>query len=239
MKLRIRRRRLSVAIVLALPVILLSVSCSRAVDGHPTYATQTRNSELPLVKIAQLPSLILTPAEAGAVINGPDLASILTFDKADRMPDGALSDPKCAGLFAPGDELTYRGSGYQAIYGQLSEDHEQRRVFEAVAAFGTGVQAQAFVDADVKRWKDCAGKILTVTLQEPPANWIASGPNRSDGVVVVVRRLEGGQGYACSRAVAAGSNIVADISVCRLEQPDLVETQAARIANMILARIPR
>jgi hypothetical protein len=55
-KLRIRRRRLSVAIVLALPVILLSVSCSRAVDGDPTYATQTRNSELPVVKIAQLPS---------------------------------------------------------------------------------------------------------------------------------------------------------------------------------------
>jgi hypothetical protein len=96
-KLRIRRRRLSAAIVLALPVILLSVSCSRAVDGHPAYATQTRNSELPLVKIAQLPSLILTPAEAGAVINGPDLASILTFDKADRMPDGALSDRNVPG----------------------------------------------------------------------------------------------------------------------------------------------
>ncbi|HWF70362.1 MAG TPA: sensor domain-containing protein [Mycobacterium sp.] len=215
---------------------LLLANCTRPVDGRPIYVTETPSNDLPLVKIDQLPPLMLTPAEAGTVINDPNLAGTLTYTEANHVPDGFLSDLKCAGVMAPGAELTYRGSGYQSVYGEMLVDQDQPRVGEVAIAYGGGEEAQAFVDTATSQWKYCAGRTLTVNVQEPPVNWIASAPHRSDGVDVLLRRMEGGQGFACARAMAARSNIVVDVLVCGTDDADL-EHQGATIVNMALSRI--
>jgi PknH-like protein len=231
-----RLRRLTIVTAAVLPMSVLLANCTRAVDGRPIYANQTSPNDLPLVKIDQLSSLMLTPAEAGTVINDPSLAGILTYSKANPVPDGFLSDLKCAGVMAPGGELTYRGSGYQSVYGQMLVDEDQPRVGEAAVAFRGSDEAQAFVVAATNQWKICANRTLTVNIEEPPVNWIGSAPHRSDGVVVLLRRMEGGQGFGCARAMAARSNIVADVLVCGTDDADL-EHQGATIVNMALSRI--
>jgi hypothetical protein len=63
------------------------------------------------------------------------------------------------------------------------------------------------------------------------------GPSRSYGVDVMLVRREGGRGYACSRAIAAGSNVTADVDVCGPDET-VVNGQASRVVTAILARIP-
>lgn len=233
-----RRYRFPAAVVVAVFVASLSLAaCTRAVDGHGVYATETSSGNLPLVKIDELPDLILPPSEAGPVIDAPGLTSLVTYSAVNPVPNGLLSDMKCVGVMAPGAESSYRGSGYQGIYGSMFQDHGQPRLTQTTIAFGGGDDAQAFVNTATSRWKDCASKTLTVNIDQPPANWTVSGPHRSDGVTVLLRRLEGGQGVACSRAMAARSNIVADVLVIGTDDADL-EHQGATIANMMLAKIP-
>lgn len=231
-----RVRRSSAVIAAVLPMILLLANCTRAAEGRPIYASQTASNDLPLVKIDQLRSLMLTAAEAGPLINDSDLAGMLTYTEANHVPDGFLSDLKCAGVMAPGGELTYRGSGYHSVYGEMLVDQDQPRVGEVAIAYGGAEEAQAFVDTATRQWKNCAGRTLTVNLQQPPVNWIANAPRRSDGVDVLLRRMEGGQGFACARAMAARSNIVVDVLVCGTDEADL-EHQGATIVNMALSRI--
>lgn len=235
-----RIRRAFVAIVSAQVVGSLA-ACAHVINGSPTYASDIPTAELPLVKIVQLPDLIPTAAEIGAVVKAPQLATVVIYTKLDTLPVGTLSDPKCIGAMTPAAEPPYRGSGYQAVYGRLEQDPTPpvlRNVNEAVAVFGSAEEAQRFVSTQINRWKDCSGRTLTVELEQPPVNWVISVPTRSDGVAVLLRRQEGGQGYACSRGMAARSNIVADVVVCSLDE-DAVTGQAGALVNMILARIPK
>jgi PknH-like extracellular domain len=55
-------------------------------------------------------------------------------------------------------------------------------------------------------------------------------------VDVLARTQEGGGGFGCARALAAGSNVVADVVACSNDGA-MVAEQAAAVVNMILAKI--
>ncbi|WP_431505984.1 sensor domain-containing protein [Mycobacterium sp.] len=224
-----------VAALVWVAVLALPVACTHVVAGSPSYATQTQSANLPLVKNTGLLSLMLKPDEIGAVMKAPPLEVSAIYTTVSSVR--GVSDQKCGGAISAGAEPMYRGSGYRAIVGLGMHGPQDRVVDEAAATFGDADEAHKFVATGIAQWADCVNRTLTITLPgRPVVNWIASGPSTSYGVHVLLRRQEGGQGYVCSHAMAARSNVAADVLACSYDEA-LINEQAASIVNMMLAKI--
>jgi serine/threonine kinase PknH len=229
------RPRALATIFVAATTVFFS-ACAHVVAGRAVYATEIASSGTRLVKPSELPSLLLTTADIGAIIGAPALAATGTFASLNELPAGFVSDPKCAGALTVGEEITYRGSHYLYPYRQEAEDQHNRHVFEGVVAFGGADDAQALVDSTFSHWKDCEGRPLAVTEEGVQRNFWAFGPTRSDGVNVLLLRQEGGGGAGCAHTIAARSNVVGEVQVCGRDET-VLNGQAAKIVNAILAKI--
>jgi hypothetical protein len=212
-------------------------ACTHLVSGTARYVGDSAATQAPLVKIADLPSLIPSPDQVGTTIGASDLQTQFIYTVLDTLPPGVMSAPECNAVMTPGDESVYRGSGYRGAYGQLARDVNRHSISIDVVAFDGANEAHKLVTTAVTEWRHCTNKALIATLDGPPVTWTAYGPNKSHGVDVLIRKAQGSQGYACGRAIAAGSNIVADVLVC---SPDgnAVTDQAAAVVNLILDNIP-
>jgi PknH-like protein len=215
-----------------------STGCAQTIAGNGRYAPEAASSNLPLVKLDALPSLIPTAAEAAAAMKSPPLPLIGAYDS--MAPEGVVvSDPSCVGAVFGIEESVYRGSDYQGVFGQLNGDPSTQsslRLDEGVVAFSSADDAQNLVDTQIRAWKHCAGRPLTVTVDKEQVNWVASGPTVSDGVPVLLRSQQGAT-FVCSHGLAARSNVTADVTVCSGDATT-VKQQASGIVNAILNKIP-
>ncbi len=216
-------------------VVLTGAACTHSVEGSAVYAPEVPRDDLPLVKIAELRDLIPTADEARTVVEAPNLIYLLAYTKPDSLPPDMLSEPECASAVIPNDASAYRGSGYAAVYGRLADDMRSHRISTGVAAFAGAQEAHEWVTQQVDRWRDCTDRTLTISLNGQELQWKTSGPTRAEGVHVLLRRQEGTD-YACSRGVAARSNVAADVLVCG-RNPEAVNPQAGKLANLMLSKI--
>ncbi len=232
-----RRRRLHIgSVVLATSVLTLVVSCSKAVGGSAVYEPADPRSGSAPVRVAQLQSLVLSIADVSKLLGFSDLTPIDV--PAIRMPPaGVLSDPACGTVMQTGWLPAYRVSGNIGASGLVAGDPHERQVSETVAAFRDPAAARAFTGTLIRQWKSCVERPITQTAVGMKVNFMGFGPSRSYGVDVLLVRREGGRGYACSRAIAASSNVTADVDVCGPDET-VVNQQSARLTNAILARTP-
>ncbi len=225
---------------LAVAVTSALSGCAHATDGKPVYDSASPAPSSHLVKAADLQRLFPSPSEFGALIDSPQLHQDDNYTDAVPLPPGRfISDPACTIAMSPGLDTTYRGSKYQGAYGiDASDDHS--RVLEAVAAGFPGArEAQANVDAQLDKLKGCANKDLSAgSDNRPPAHYMLGDITQSNGVAVLVRVQEGGQGYACGRGVAAKDNVVADVMMCNFD-PSVVEHQTGALANLVLEKVTK
>jgi hypothetical protein len=235
-RLPIRRRRRVMALPAIIGVAAAVVSCTDLVDGNGLYRPDDPHRQSPPVRVSDLGSLILSPADAGAVVGSADLAQI-NVAAVRTLPAGVLSNPACGAVEQVGWLPTYAPSGQLGAAGLTAQDNHQNQVAETVAAFPDAASAQAFVDTVIGQWRACAEQSITVSSNGSTARWMGFGPSRSDGVEVLLVRREGGRGYACSRAIAAGSNVTADVLVCGPDET-VVDGQAAHVVTAILSRLP-
>lgn len=229
-----------VRFLVAVGVVLLAGSlagCDKTIVGTAEYAPDAPSTNLPLVKIDALQSLLPTAAEAAATLKSPPLPLIGVYDA--MPPSGVVvSDPNCVGAFGI-DEAVYRGSDYQGVFGQLTGDPAAQhgvRVDEGVVAFSSAEDAQKLVDTETRAWKSCTGHPLTLTIDNQTVTWTASGPTVSYGVSVLLRTQQG-ESFVCSHGLAARSNVAADVTVCS-DDPTMVKGQSAATVNAILQKIP-
>lgn len=221
------------------PALALLAACGHLIIGNASYAPETPSAHMPLVKSAELQSLILKPTEVGTIMNATQLDITAVYTTVGAVPQDAVSDPKCAGALIAGAEPMYRGSGYRAVQGLGMKGEQDRLVDQGAGAFGDADEAHRFIDTAVTQWTACVDKLLTVTAPgAAPVNWIAHGPTTSYGAHVLLRMQEGGHGYACSHAMTDRSNVVADVLACSYEE-DRLNDQAATIANAMLAKMPQ
>jgi serine/threonine-protein kinase len=230
--------RWRIAVVGATVMVAALSGCTRPVDGSAVFTSEGGGASAPLVKLDKLRELLPAPSVVGPLIGAPRLQAIAGYTKPDTLPAGSISEENCISVMTPGEESVYRGSGYRAILGRVDDGLDARRTSVGVAAFDGAQEAHDFVTKQVENWRDCAGKALTVTLIGTPVTWRADTPRRSEGVDVVRREQERGQGYSCGRGISSWSNVVADVLVC---SPDgaAVADQSAAVANATLAGIPR
>jgi hypothetical protein len=212
------------------------VGCTHVVAGTSEYRPDSTVEKLSFVKINQLPSLLLQDVEVSGVMKA-ELQTVATHDNVGPKP--GVADQKCAGAVAAGAEPMYRGSGYGGVAALGMVGPDDRTVDEGAVAFGDATAATEFVQTRVAQWKDCANKVLTLTIPDKPAtHWVAQGPNISYGVGVLLRTQEGTGDFGCSHGLAARSNVVADVLACSHDEAALND-QVASIVNKILGTIQR
>lgn len=228
-------RRFIGAVLGAASALATVVSCSDSIPGTAQYAPDDPRPGSALVRVSDLQALVLSTTDLGALLNAPDLTS-LNLPAVRTLPPGVLSDPACGPAMQSGWLATYRVSGMLGARGLAAQDQHENRVEQTVAAFRDPTAARALASAVIKDWKTCIERSVTETAEGYTARWMGFGPSRADGVDVLLIRREGGRGYACSRAIAAASNVTADVSVCEPDET-VVTGQAARIVTAILARI--
>ena len=226
------RRR--AAMLLAL-LVLPAVSCS-GITGTAVYKPSPPDPSAALVNAADVPPLVIAPADVGTMLGTPELVQIPNPPIATLPPD-ALSDAACGAVISPGLQTSYRTSGFLGADGLTAEDQHENHIAETVAVFPSPGYAQAFVGSTVAQWKGCIERSVTVAFGGYTSTWMAFGPSHADGIDVVLVRREGGRGYACSRAIGARTNITADVVVCGRDET-LVTGQSAQFVNAVLARIP-
>jgi PknH-like extracellular domain len=233
-----RRRSASAASAATLLAILATVvtSCSQAIGGTATYAPGDSRAGSAQVRVSQLQSLVLSIADVGALLGVTDLAPI-DVPAVRILPNGVLSDTSCGAMMQTGWLPTYRLSGQVGATGLVAHDPHERQFSETVAAFRDAGAARAFIRTVIAQWKACIERPITQTAFGTQVNFMGFGPSHSYGVDVLLVRREGGRGFACSRAIAASSNVTADVGVCGPDET-VVNEQSARAVNAILARIP-
>lgn len=235
-------------VLAALALIATTTSCTRSVAGDGHYAdaktaTETSSESAQpqrLIKLEELPNLMLPAADIASIIGVPGLQMLLPYQTLEQTPEDVISDPACMGAVLGAVEPVYRGSGYQGVFGQRLADPNDMlagRLDQAIVAFGDGADAKAYVAKQVDSWKGCGGKPLALTVAGMQVNWTVDIPRYVNGVDVLTRIQEGGDGFGCGRGILAADNTVIDVAVCG---PDPVKAgdYAAQIADAMQAKYP-
>jgi hypothetical protein len=201
-----------------------------------------RDADAPTVAAADLDTLLLPDAQVADILSAPGMATRGTFTGI-AQPDGdTFSDLGCAATMFNTMWTAYNGTGYSdAAARTLSEDGDQpaHAVNQAVVAFADSDAATRFVVRTTLGWDRCADVHLHITAPPPqPADdWFTLGFASTTGdIATVVNTSEGGEGYACARAITSRSNVVVDVYVCG---NGITGTQSAGVVNAITRKMSR
>jgi serine/threonine kinase PknH len=190
--------------------------------------------------VDQLGSMLVDASAVNAIMGSNTFRAYHTYRSMPGWPQGDVySRPECLAVLANAMEPVYRGSRY----GQLRETQladngpiTESTVDEAVIAFDTAGDAQAFVVATAQTWKHCADSALTITSTDRPArHWSMAKPRVVNGVEVVdADDSDSPSEWRTSHAMRATSNVVIDVRVTGYKITD----QAVRVVNAIAGRNP-
>jgi hypothetical protein len=146
----------------------------------------------------------------------------------------------CAEPDTPRQNITYQGTGWQAlVYQSLKEPsdplHLARVVDQVAVSYPTADLAADFVTNQKTQWAGCSNARFTVMEADTPTlTSLGSFHTDSDGILSIVATPQGAEGWACGRALMARNNIVVDVAACDHEKQ---ETEAIAIAKQIAAKV--
>ncbi|WAC92321.1 sensor domain-containing protein [Mycobacterium sp. Aquia_213] len=185
---------------------------------------------------SKLEAYLIGAAEVGTIVTDPNLASGEKFNQL-RSPKWSLSSPECAGGYESGVAAGYQGAaGFTAISGQIvhtSGQDQVHRIIEAVASFSSADQAGAFVAAAADKWKACAGKTVTETLNGHTYDW-AFADVTGEAPKIAQQRTRADNAKTCHHVLHAAGSMVIDVSTCG---PEVGTGEAGKIAEKISAKI--
>jgi serine/threonine-protein kinase len=180
------------------------------------------------------------------LLNGPDINSVMgsTTMEAGKpilsMDDSpvTLSVPGCQGALYTSQDPVYSGSGYTGVSGLVSSepgDNYDHWVNQAVVLFPSADKAKSFLQSSADKWKNCAGKTVTVTnkSKNKTYRWTFAQVNGAPPKITVLDTQEGADGWECQRAMGVANNVVVDINACGYH----ITNQADDITDKIIAKI--
>ena len=147
-----------------------------------------------------------------------------------------ISEPDCQGARYAASAPAYSGTGYTGVSGlALSEpgDDSDHFVNESAVTFPTADKAKAYLQTSLGKWKNCAGKTITVTAKSKTYRWTFAEVEGAFPKITVVDTQEAANGWECQRALAVANNVVVDINACGFHIVD----QGSQIADKIVAKV--
>jgi PknH-like protein len=188
------------------------------------------------VSSARLPELLPSASTLADLLIVKDLVQVT--DGESLYTTSTTDRPDCGGAINVGLPVAYDGSGFTAI--RLQEYHDvpgqtyQYGVTEAVSAFPSDQQAQAFVSTEASRWAKCKYKTVALLNDGSEAfSAIVLPPETNAGVLSASTLNKRSSGLGCQRALKAQRNIVIDVQICSpggsAQAPSLIAQIADRI----------
>jgi hypothetical protein len=214
--------------------------CSTTVAGTPVAAGGTGTSFRD-VTVNDLPDLLLKPGDFDEILGTTNMTISDTSERAVALDPGqtVTGDAGCLGAAFSAMADVYRGTGYVTALGQRvtqPDDSADYIAFQFVALYPGPGGAQRFVRESEVAWRACAGNPVSIKQSDTVTDTWTIGDTVSDNnVVSVLNYQEGGDGWACSRSLAARSNVVADVAVCG---DDVDAGTSADIVAEIVGKIP-
>jgi serine/threonine kinase PknH len=240
------RKALAIAAGAAAILIAVIVVVAFLVTGHksttstatkPTTTTPPPPQPLP---VAALDGLLLTPDQINTAMG----ATAMTVDggttySSVQDDSAVVSDRDCVVMDGAAEPAVYAGSGWIAMRGQTVKepgDSWTHSVHQEVVSFASANDAAAFFSTSTQRWPACANRKFTVTLANTPATvWTVGPVSDTNGTLSVTKTVEGGDGYACQRALTVRNNVAVDVSACSNNPAD----SGVNIAHQIAAKVDR
>lgn len=183
----------------------------------------------------RLSALLLNSSEVNAVMGSSSMQPGKPITSMDSSPV-TVSLPDCQGALYTSQDPVYAGTGYTAINGLISSepgDNYEHWVNQAVVAFPTADKARAFVQTSADKWKNCAGKTVTVTNKAKTYRWTFADVKGSPPTITVIDTQEGAEGWECQRAMSVANNVVVDVNACGYQ----ITNQAGQIAAKIVDKV--
>ncbi|WP_131805923.1 sensor domain-containing protein, partial [Mycobacterium alsense] len=183
----------------------------------------------------RLSAMLLDRSGINSVMESSSMTPGDPITSMDTSP-ATISIPSCQGALYTSQDPAYAGSGYTGVSGLVSSepgDNYDHWVSQAAVGFPSAAKAKAFVQSSADKWKDCAGKTVTVTKKTKVHRWSFAQLNGSPPKITMVETQEGADGWACERAMGVSNNVVADVSACGYHIVD----QGAQILDKILAKV--
>ncbi|OBF55452.1 hypothetical protein A5756_12210 [Mycobacterium sp. 852002-53434_SCH5985345] len=229
MRLAGKRHAVSILVLSA-----LTAGCTVTTDGRVVAAPTLGHAPQPLPTGA-LSGLLLDTGDVGSIMD----AHMEVVASADTMYTNRPLEDGCL-VWAEAQDYSYQGSGWTAVRVQELKDHRDRAdhiAYQAVVAFPGAMAAHDFYASQVTGWANCDNR--RVDLHDPsdpnPHYWSLTKASVEDGVLAITRvQEEGGEGWACQRALTTANNVVVDVSACA----DHIGDRGAQIAKRIAKKIP-
>ena len=217
-----------------------AAGCSATVDGRAVAADKSRPLIQTPVAISALDALLLDPSQINAALNAKSM-KVWFSGKVMWDWSTSVSDQTCLAIDGPAQDKVYANTGWTAIRGQRlddSVDDSKRRkhfAIQAVVAFPSARDAAAFYDSSPQTWSACSNRRFSdLTPGKPDTVWTASGTIDDNGMLTTTQVQEGGDGWACQRALTVRNNVAIDIVTCSYTQSGAV---AAGVAQQIAAKV--
>jgi serine/threonine kinase PknH len=229
-------RQVTVALALALASACIFVaSCSRGNEKAAPSPTTISSAPAP-VAADVLYGLLLSPAEINTAMRTTGILINGTY--TDMFHDNANIPDKDCRFIDPAEAWVYDGSGWIAMRSQhLHEpgddfDHE---VLQAVVAFPSANDAARFFSASAQRgWQACSNRQYhNIDAGKPDKVWTVGPIANTNGTLSTTDTLEGGNGWACQRALTVSNNIAIDVAACSDNPADA----AVNVADQIAAKV--
>jgi PknH-like extracellular domain len=220
----------------------LAVSCTTTANGKAVPADKSGPMTATPVAVSALDGLLLDPAKINSALGA---TSMKVWFSAKAMWDWGsnITDKSCLAIDGPAQDRVYTNTGWTSLRGQRiddSVDDTKKRdhyAIQAVVAFPSAHDASAFYNSSVQGWPSCANRRFSdVTQGQPDVVWTVGATTNNDGTLSTSQIQEGGDGWACQRALTARNNVAIDIVACSYNQSG---SPAIDIAAQIAAKVAK
>jgi hypothetical protein len=233
------RQRLAALLLAGMSAL---AGCTTEVSGKAVPADTSGPLPQPPVAVSALDGLLLDVSQINDAMNA---TSMKVWFSATVMWDWSpnVSDKSCLAVDGPAQEQVYANSGWTSVRGQRLDDsvddskNRNHYAIQAVVAFPSARDANAFYGSSVRGWSACSKRRFSDTAPgKPDTVWTVADVNNVNGTLSVSQTQEGGDGWACQRALTVRNNVAIDVVTCAFTQAG---TSAVTIAEKIAAKVAR
>ncbi|AGZ50938.1 sensor domain-containing protein [Mycobacterium kansasii] len=234
-------RQQMVALAALAGACIFVAGCTSIVDGNAVAADTSGPIQTP-ISVNALDELLLDVSQVNTELGA---TSMKVWYRAKAMWDWSqnVTDKNCLAVDGPAQDTVYAGSGWTAVRGQRLDDsvddskNRQHYAIQAVVAFPTAHDAAAFYNTSVQSWKSCSNRRFDdVAPGEPTTVWTVTDVVTENDTLSASQLQEGGDGWACQRALTIRNNVSVDVATCAYSQKD---SAAVHIAEQIAAKAAR
>jgi hypothetical protein len=183
----------------------------------------------------RLSGLLLSPSDINSVMGSSTIQPGKPITSMDTS-SVTLSSPECLGVLYTSQDPVYAGTGYTGLSALVASepgDSYDHWVNQAVVLFPSAEKAKSSLQAQEGKWKDCAGKTVTVTNKNKTYRWTFAQLDGQAPKITLMDTQEGADGWECQRALSVANNVIVDINACGYK----ISTQGGQIADKIVTKI--